>query len=104
MKHLRLPCDVSVEHIAGQLQRQADRVAIVVVSDVMSPIDQRRPILVWMSEMPVIDVDHAIPSVNLNHGCDQSEDVVSDVLNVSAFVYGETIGEFHKRSWCACFR
>ena len=45
VQHLRLPADERVEDVARELQRQPHGVAIVIVRDVVAPVDQRRPLL-----------------------------------------------------------
>ena len=39
VKYLRLPIKISVQDVARELQRQTHRIAIVVVRDVMSPVN-----------------------------------------------------------------
>ena len=103
MKHLRFPAGESIEHIAREFQRQTDCVAVVVVSDVMSPIDKPRPVLSRMREMPVVNVDHAIASIYFNNRCDQRDHVVANVADVRTVIDYETICKLHQRGWRACF-
>ena len=53
VQHLRLPLDVRVEDVLRELQRQRHRVAIVIVADVMAPVDQATGRLAGMRHMPL---------------------------------------------------
>ena len=97
VEHLRLPPDVGVQHVARQVQRQRHRVAVVVVGDVLAPVDVRRPVLARVRQMPAVDVDLAVAAVDLDDRRDQRDDPVADLLDVRALVDGEAIDELHQR-------
>ena len=95
MKHLRLPGCEYVKHVAGEFQRQPDGITIVVMGHVMAPVDQRRPVFLRMGEVPVVNIHHPIPAVDLHYGRDQRDHIVAYCANVSAVVHRQTIGELH---------
>src|SRR5712691_1771892 len=55
VQYLRLPAYVRVEYVARQIQREANGVTIVVVPDIMAPVNQWRIILVRMGQVPVVN-------------------------------------------------
>ncbi len=85
------------EDVSGQFEGQPHGVAVVVVGDVLAPVDEGRPVLLRVSEVPVVDVHLPVAAVHFDDGRDQGDDVVPDELNVRALVHGEAIGELHER-------
>ena len=51
-----------------------------------------------MRQVPVVDVDHAIASVDFNYGRDERDHAFADRLDVRAFINGQPISEFHQGS------
>src|SRR6185437_13092445 len=96
VQHLRVPRHKRVEHVAAQVEGHAHSVAIVVVRNVVAPVEQLRSVFVRMREVPVVDVHHAVAAINFHHGRDERDDVVANVLNVRAVVHGEAIGQLHE--------
>ena len=82
MQNLRVPVDVGVEHVARQVECHAHGVAIVVVGNVVAPVEQVRPLLVRVGLVPAIDVDHAVAAIDFDHGRDEHDHVRADVLDV----------------------
>ncbi len=103
VQHLCLLPDEGVEHVARQGQRQPHAVAVVVVDDVLAPVDDLRPVVLGMREVPVVDVDLAIAAVDLGDRRDQRDDAPADRLDVGALVDRETIRELHQRGGRARF-
>ena len=99
-----MPVVVRVQHVFGELQRDAHRIAVVVVPDVLSPIDEARPVLTRVSEVPLVHVHHLVAAVDLDHRRDERDQVVPDRLDVLVIVDDEAIGELHQRRGRARFR
>ena len=97
VQHLGVPAEIGVEHVARQVQRQAHRVAVVVVGDVVTPVQQRRRRLAGIGAMPVVQIHHAVAAVDFDDGRDQRDDVRADLADVGRVVDGEAIGQFHQR-------
>ena len=104
VQHLRLPVDVGVEDILRQLERHPHRVAVVVVRDVLAPVEEWRRGLARPLHAPVEEIHDAVASVDLDDGGDERDEVVADVPDVLALVDGEAVGELHQRRRRACFR
>ena len=103
VQHLRFPIHVGVQHVFGELERDAHGVAIVVVRDVLAPINQRRIEILGMRQMPAIDVHHAIAAIDFDDRSDQRDHAVANFVDVGAFVDGEAIGQLHQRGGRAGF-
>ena len=97
VKHLRLPRDVRVEHVAREFQRETDCVPVVVVCDVFAPVDQPGPVLIWVREVPVVNVHHAITAIDFDHRRDQRQNIVADILDVWTVIDDEPVSELHQR-------
>ncbi len=97
VQHLRLRVDVLVEDVLRELERHAHRVTVVVVTDVVSPVDRVRRHLSRVGLLPVVDVHHAVASVDLDDRRDERHDVVADVPYIGRIVHGQTICELHQR-------
>ena len=80
-----------------ELERHAHRVAVVVVRDVVAPVDHVRRHVVRVLLLPLVDVDDAIAAVDLDDRRDQRDDVIANVLDVGRVVDRETIRELHER-------
>ena len=104
VEHLRLPADVGIQHIFGELECHAHGVAIVVVRDVLAPVDQRRIEILWVRKMPSVNIDHAVAAIHFHYRCDQRDHAVADFANVWTFIHGEAVGQFHQRGGSAGFR
>ena len=70
--------------ICAQRQRHPHAVAIVVVRDVLSPIDQRAARLVWIRVAIVVDVHFAVVPVHFGARRDQHDQVLADVRGSAA--------------------
>ncbi|MCG3160993.1 MAG: hypothetical protein JMDDDDMK_02089 [Acidobacteria bacterium] len=103
VQHLRPPIRECVEHVSRQLQRHRHRIAVVVVRDIMAPVNQPRPVLVRIGQMPFVNVHLPVASVNFDNRCDQRDQVVSNLFDVRAFINRQTIGQFHQRRRRTCF-
>ena len=97
VQHLRTPIQVSVEHVPGQIECHGHGIAVVIVSDVMAPVNKARPILARMRFVPFVHVDHAVAAIHFHDGRDEHDHVGADVLDIGRIVYRKTIGEFHQR-------
>ena len=103
VQHLRVPADIGFKHVAGEVQGQPHRVAVVVVSDVMAPIHQRRILLTGMRAMPVVEIDHAVAAIDFDDRRDQCNHARTDVLDVRRIVHREPVSKFHQCGRCAGF-
>ena len=97
VQHLHLLADHEVDHVAREGQRGGHRVAVVVVHDVLAPVDGRRPDVLRVREVPVVDIDLPIAAVGFEHGRDHRDDVRADGLDIGALVDGQAIGQLHER-------
>ena len=79
------------------LQRQRHRVAVVVVRDVFAPVDQPRPILAGIGQMPSVDVDLAVTPVDFDDRRDEGDQIVANLFDVRALVNGQPVRQFHQR-------
>ena len=104
VKHLRVPADVSVQHVLRELQRDAHGIAIIVVGHVLAPVNQRRIEIFGMGQVPFVDVDHAVAAIDFDDRCDQRDHAVANLANVRAFIDGQAVGKFHQRGRRARFR
>ncbi len=96
VQHLRLPIQIDVHDVARELERHAHRIAIVVVRDIVAPIHERRPIFIGMRKVPIVDINHAVAAVDLDHGCDEGDHAFADRLHIRAFIDGEAISKLHQ--------
>ena len=97
VQHLRLPVQVGVQHVLRQLERQAHRVAVVVVPDVVARVDRARGRVVRVLLAPLVDVDDAVAAVGFDDRRDERDDVLADVADVRAVVDGQAVGQLHQR-------
>src|ERR1019366_301307 len=104
VKHLRLESDEGIEDVAGELQGEAHGVAVVIVGDGVSPIDQGRELFAGVLAVPAIDVPGAVAAVHFDHGSNQRDHVIADGLDIGALVHGQALGELHEGGGCAGFR
>ena len=72
-------------------------VAVVVVGDVVAPVEKARPILAGMRFVPPVDIHHAVAAVDFDHRRDEHDHVRADVLDVGRVVDGQAIGQLHQR-------
>ena len=103
MQHLCVPASVGVDDIAGERQRGKHGVAVVVVGNVVAPVEQARILRVRMGAMPVVEIDHAFPSVGFDHRRDQGDHLRANRADVGCFVHGQSIGQFHQRTGVSGF-
>ena len=96
VQHLRLPFGIRVQHVARQVQRQRHGIAVVVVGHVLAPVDERRPVLVGVGEVPAVDIDLAVAPVDLDDRRDERNHPVPDFLDIRAFVDGQPIDQLHE--------
>jgi hypothetical protein len=85
----------TVEEIARQVQGQSHRVAVVVVRDVVAPVQQRRRRFAGIRTVPVVDIDHAVAAVGFDDRRDQGNDFRTDLANVRRLVDGQTVAQLH---------
>ena len=104
VQHLRMPADVGVEDVASQVEGHAHGVAVVVMRDVMAPVEQMRPILAGVRLVPAVDVDHAVAAIDFNDRSDEHDHVLADVLDVWGVIDGEAVGQLHECCGRAGFR
>ena len=103
MQHLRLEADVGVEDILRQLERHPHRITIVVVRNVVAPVDDIRHRLPGMRDAPAFHVHDAITSVHLDNGRDQRDQMIANIPDVRALVDREAIGQLHQSRGGASF-
>ncbi len=99
-----MPIEKILHHDLRQLEAHGDRVTIVVVLDVVSPIDQVGLRFVGISLAVVGPVNHAVVAVYFHDRSDQKDRVLADVLNHRRVFDGQTIGQLHQHFRRAGFR
>ncbi len=92
-----------VEHVLGKVQCHGHRIAVVVVGNIVAPVQQARIGLTRVREVPPVQVNHPVAAVDLNHRCDENNHVLADVLDVRRVVDGQPVGELHQRGRGAGF-
>ena len=97
VEHLRLPTEIGVEDVLRQLERERHRIAIVVVADVVSPVEQRGIGVSRVRHVPPKHVYLAITAVDFHDGSDERDEVVADVSDVRALIDGEAVRQLHQR-------
>src|SRR5678809_1783870 len=96
MKHLRMPADIGIQNISRELEREAHCVAVVVVRDVLAPVEKIGVCVAGMRHVPAEEVDHAVAAIYFDNRRDESNQVVANVSDVRALVHGETIRKLHQ--------
>ena len=104
VQHLGVPVEIGVEDVAGEIEGHGHGVAVVVMGDVMAPVEKVRPFLVGVRLVPLVDVDHAVAAIDFDDGGDEDDHVGADVLDVRRVVDGQAIGELHQGGGRAGFR
>src|SRR5215472_19071943 len=95
---------VRVQDVFGEFKGQAHRVAVVVVGNVLSPIEQRRVVFAGMRQVPVVEICHAITAVDLDDWSDQGDNVVADTLYIRTFIDSEPVDKIKQGGRRACLR
>ena len=81
----------------GELQRLPDVVAVVVVRDVLAPVERPRgQVGVGVLALAHVQVDHLGPPVRLDDRRDHVDEVVADLANEVALAHGEPVGQLHE--------
>ena len=97
VQHLRLPVEIHVENVFGQLERERHRVAVVVVRDVVPPVKKWRSGLTRMRHSPAEEVDLPVAPIHLDDGCDERDEMIPDVPDVRAFIHSQAVRQLHQR-------
>ena len=93
----RAVLDVGAGDCARQGERLADVVAVVVVRDVLAPVERsRRQVGVGVLALPHVQIDHLRPPVRLDHRRDHVDQVVADVADEIALAHREPVGQLHE--------
>src|SRR5208282_6149554 len=95
VKYLRIPTDVRVQHVFGELEGDGHSVAIIVMAYVFAPIDEGWIKILRMPEVPFVEVDHAIAAIDFNNGGNQGDDAFTDFADVRALINGEAVSQLH---------
>ncbi len=104
VKHLRMPLEIGVQNVFRKVKRHGHAIAIVVVGDIVAPVEQARPVLARMRFMPFVDVHHAVTPIHFHHRGDQRDHVRANVLHVGGVVYSQAVSQFHQCGGRAGFR
>src|SRR6185437_16293929 len=96
VKDLRMEHEESLHLNFGEREGHGDSVAIVVVSDVMSPIEKARSGATGIGFFPIVEINFAVATVDFENGSDEHDDVFADLFNLRRIFNGETVGEFHE--------
>ena len=96
MKDLSFPIDESPEYVLGEFQCHGHRVAIVVMRHVFAPINEVRPVLSGMREMPVVNVDLPVAAIDFDDGSDKRDQSIANRLDPGTLIYSQTVSEFHQ--------
>ena len=78
--------------VLGQLQVLAHAVAVVVVGDVLAPVDQGRLRFAGLLAV-VVGVDDLLAAIDLDDRGDEGDDVLADVLDEGSLLHRQAVGE-----------
>src|SRR5207253_4822033 len=96
--------EISLEHVAGESEGNAEIVAVIVVRNVVPPPNERIGWFIRMLLVLEIDVHHAVMAVDFNDGSNKNDGVVADFLDEGGVFDGQSIGELHQHFRGAGFR
>src|SRR5665213_1174323 len=75
VKYHGAPADIRVQHVAREIKRQCHRITIVVVRDVVAPVEYVRSCLIGMRHVPVVHIHHPVTPIVEVDGRDRMVDV-----------------------------
>ena len=96
MQNRRMIFDKRLHLIARKGQCHPQSIAIVVVSYVMPPVNQRRRGFIRISFAIVVSVNHPVTAIDLKRWSNQDDDVFADRLYERSLLSRESISQFHK--------
>jgi hypothetical protein len=96
VRDLRVVVEVGLQHVAAEGEGEAHVVAVVVVRDVVAPVDERRGRDVRVRRAIVPEVDHPVPAVHFQHRRDEGDDVLPDAADHRRVLDGQPVGELHQ--------
>ena len=91
----RAPFEVGLDQVFAELQAQADGIPVVVMGDVLAPIDERDRFLILVFFFVEIDIHGLVPAVDLEDRGHKNNHVLADGLDVACFFDGQAISELH---------
>ena len=93
----RVEVEEDLHDVLAQLQGQAEVVAVVVVGDVLAPVDEPAgDVGLGVLALGHGDVDLLVAAVDLEDGRDQDDGVLADGLDEGRLVDGDAVGELHE--------
>ena len=93
VQHRGMPIEHALGDVLRELQILAEAVAIVVVRDILAPINQRGLGLAGLLAV-IIGVDHLLAAVDLDHRGDEGDHLVADRANEGRVLHRKAVGEF----------
>ena len=91
--------------VLRELDAHHQAVAIVVMGDVLAPVDGRNAAAAELELFLFLDdVDDAVPAVHFSRRRDQRDDVVTNLLNERRLFDGKPIEELHQHLRASRFR
>src|SRR5258708_32805506 len=97
MQKCRRTLEEGLRRRARQSENLAHAVAIIVMLDIFATIHRGEANLTrWALLVEVVRIYHLLAAVHLEHGRDEGDDVVPDLLDVRRLFHGEPIAELHE--------
>ncbi len=91
---LRVPLEERLQHHLREAQADADAVAVVVVLDVLAPVDHRRRRQPLLLRDEIVDL--LLASVHLARRREHEDDVVADRLDERRLLDRQPVGQLHQ--------
>src|SRR6185503_19236062 len=82
VENLRVPIEIRVQYVAREIKRHSHHITVVVMRDIMPPVEEVRVLLFRVGLVPAINVDLAIASIDLDNRCDENDHMRADELDV----------------------
>ena len=90
--------------IPRKRQRHAQAVAVVVVRDVLAPVEQRRRLLVWICLPVVVLVDRPVAAIDFKRRSDHHDHVLANRFDERRVLDRKPIRKLHQHLRRAGFR
>ena len=95
MENRRMIFQKRLHLIARKRERHSQSVAIVIVGDVVAPVNERRGSLVRIGFAVVVGIDHPVAPINFQRRSNQDNDVFANRLDERTLFSREAISQFH---------
>ena len=104
VEDLRVKVEERMQHVAAQRERQPEVVAIIVVGNVVAPVDERRNGTIRIGVAPAREIELAIASIDFDDGRDEHDGVVADLADKRRLLDSEAIRQLHQHFRAAGLR